>query len=78
MKYKYFFRLIGYIRFYKYRINIIKSLSDSLKYGGCCIIGKGIIQSNGGGVFFASSQSVLTIGLSGTTPTPTQVMLDGN
>lgn len=77
MKYLYIVRLVGYLMHYKFQVNVIKSLYYSLKYGGCCIIGKAVIQSNMGGVVFSTSQSVLTIGLSGTTTTPTQLILDG-
>lgn len=69
-------RALAHFRFFKFKMNICKTIVYSIKYKGCCVVGNSVI-SGMGGVKFTTPKSVLITGISGTTNVPTQLLING-
>lgn len=69
--------LISNILYYKWKVNIVKSIYYTIRFKGCCIIGKALIDNDLMGRISIAPNCVLTIGILGTTTVPTQLLLTG-
>lgn len=68
--------LLAFIFRYYSRTNIFKSIYYTYKFGCCCIIGK-VYTRQIGKIEFSDKNSVLLLGIDGTTPLKSQILNEG-